>query len=139
MLTGTTRDPAEVIADRAAGSGRGDGRKGRDQCSDGRLPTGVSAVGDCRVEAVCNDEFNMHGVLATTMPVGPVIMCNGPGTRAIGMNSGMNVFGQGNRANLTIGRAVQLVIRNIGGGRPGERRPGHARQSGQDQLLFCGG
>ncbi|MFZ9076428.1 MAG: thioredoxin, partial [Ilumatobacteraceae bacterium] len=67
------------------------------------------------VEAVCNDTFNIHGVLATTMPVGPVIVCNGPGTRAIGMNSGMNVFGQGNRANLTIGRAVQLVIRNVGG------------------------
>ena len=35
------------------------------------------------------------------------------------MNSGINVFGQGNRANLTIGRAVQLVVRNVGGGRPG--------------------
>ena len=28
----------------------------------------------------CTDEFNIHGVLATTMPVGPVIICNGPGT-----------------------------------------------------------
>ncbi len=35
-----------------------------------------------RVEAVCTDEFNMHGVLATTMPVGPVIIANGPGTIA---------------------------------------------------------
>lgn len=72
------------------------------------------------VEAVCNDEFNMHGVLATTMPVAPVIVCSGPGTRAIGMNSGMNVLGQGNRANATIGRALQLLVRNVGGGRPGE-------------------
>ena len=65
------------------------------------------------VEAACNDEFNMHGVLATTMPVGPVIIANGPGTVAIGMSSGGNVLGQGNRANLTIGRALQLVIRNV--------------------------
>ena len=36
------------------------------------------------------------------------------------MNSGMNLLGQGNRANSTIGRAVQLTIRNVGGGRPGE-------------------
>jgi hypothetical protein len=36
------------------------------------------------------------------------------------MNSGINVLGQGNRANCTIGRALQLVIRNVGGGRPGE-------------------
>jgi hypothetical protein len=68
---------------------------------------------------VCTNEFNIHGVLATTMPVGPVLICNGPGTRSIGLNSGGNALGQGTRANMTIGRAVQLVVRNIGGGRPG--------------------
>jgi hypothetical protein len=87
------------------------------------------------LEAVCNDTFNIHGVLATTMPVGPVIVCNGPGTRAIGMNSGMNVFGQGNRANLTIGRAIQLIIRNIGGGRPGE--VDRATHGNPGKLSFC--
>ena len=87
------------------------------------------------VEAVCNDTFNIHGVLATTMPVGPVIVCNGPGTRAIGMNSGMNVFGQGNRANLTIGRAIQLVIRNVGGGRPGE--VDRATHGNPGKISFC--
>ena len=35
------------------------------------------------------------------------------------MNSGVNALGQGNRANSTIGRALQLVIRNVGGGKPG--------------------
>ena len=54
------------------------------------------------------------------MPVGPVLIVNGPIRRAIGMNSGVNVLGQGNRANSTIGRALQLVVRNVGGGRPGE-------------------
>ncbi|TSA54785.1 MAG: thioredoxin, partial [Actinobacteria bacterium] len=43
------------------------------------LPWVIAAL-----KAVCTDEFNMHGVLATTMPVGPVIVCSGPGTRAIG-------------------------------------------------------
>jgi hypothetical protein len=59
-------------------------------------------------------------VLATTNAVAPVIMVNGPIARAIGMNAGFNVFGQGNRANATIGRAFQLIVRNVGGGRPGE-------------------
>ena len=69
------------------------------------------------------------------MPVAPVIICNGPGTRAIGMNSGVNVLGQGNRANLTIGRAVQLIIRNVGGGRPGEvDRAAHGHPG---KLSFC--
>jgi len=87
------------------------------------------------VEAVCSDAFNIHGVLATTMPVGPVIVCNGPGTRAIGMNSGVNAMGQGNRANLTIGRAVQLIVRNVGGGRPGE--VDRATHGNPGKLSFC--
>src|SRR5205807_758482 len=77
----------------------------------GRHPTAV--------EAACTDEFNIHGILATTYFVGPVVIVNGPIAGAIGMNSGVNALGQGNRANATIGRALQLVIRNVGGGRPG--------------------
>jgi len=78
------------------------------------LPVVLTAL-----EAACTDEFNIHGLLATTMPVGPVLIINGPIRRQIGMNAGINVLGQGNRANSTIGRALQLVIRNVGGGRPG--------------------
>jgi len=72
------------------------------------------------VEAALADEFNWHGLAATTYFAGPVIVVNGPVTTAIGMNSKMNVLGQGNRANATIGRALQLVLRNVGGARPGE-------------------
>jgi hypothetical protein len=69
------------------------------------------------------------------MPVSPVIVCSGPGTRAIGMNSAGNALGQGNRANLTIGRALQLVIRNFGGGRPGEvDRAAHGSPA---KISFC--
>ena len=71
------------------------------------------------VEAACTSTFNAHGLLATTYFAGPVVVVNGPIAKAIGMNSGVNVFGQGNRANSTIGRALQLVIRNVGGGLPG--------------------
>ena len=99
-------------------------------CKPEYLPWVLAAI-----EAVCTDTFNIHGVLATTMPVGPVIVCNGPGTRAIGMNSGVNALGQGNRANLTIGRAVQLVIRNVGGGRPGE--VDRATHGNPGKLSFC--
>ncbi len=84
-------------------------------CEPQYLPVVLAAV-----EAACTDEFNAHGLLATTWFSGPLIVVNGPITRAIGMNSGVNALGQGNRANATIGRALQLVIRNVGGGRPGE-------------------
>ncbi len=88
------------------------------------------------VEAACTDEFNIHGVLATTMPVGPVIIVQRTDRHRIGMNAGVNVLGQGNRANLTIGRALQLVVRNVGGGRARRRRPRHARQPGQAVVLL---
>jgi hypothetical protein len=87
------------------------------------------------VEAACTDAWNAHGVLATTMPVGPVLIVNGPVRRALGMNAGINVFGQGSRANSTIGRALQLVIRNVGGGRPGQ--VDRATFGNPGKLSFC--
>ncbi len=83
-------------------------------CKPEYLPVVLTAL-----EAACTDEFNMHGLLATTMPVGPILVVNGPIRDEIGMNSGLNLLGQGNRANSTIGRALQLTIRNVGGGAPG--------------------
>jgi hypothetical protein len=120
MLDGTSRDPQEVlglvppdlapatvekIAVNAVMAG----------CKPEYLPVVLAAV-----EAVLEEEFAMHGVLATTMFVGPVVVVNGPVRRRIGMNAKGNALGQGNRANAAIGRALQLVIRNIGGGRPQE-------------------
>lgn len=72
------------------------------------------------VKAALRPEFSMHGLLATLWFSGPVMIVNGPVAREIGMNSGGNALGQGNRANATIGRALQLLIRNVGGGVPGE-------------------
>ncbi|MCY4212922.1 MAG: TlpA family protein disulfide reductase, partial [Gammaproteobacteria bacterium] len=71
------------------------------------------------VEAVCTDEFNIHGVMATTMGASPVIVVNGPVRERLGMNMKLGALGQGSRANATIGRALRLAIRNIGGARPG--------------------
>ena len=99
-------------------------------CRPEYLPVVLAAL-----EAVCTDEFNMHGILATTMGVGPVLVVNGPITTEIGMNSGVNVLGHGNRANATIGRAVQLVVRNVGGGAPGG--VDRATHGSMSKLGFC--
>ena len=99
-------------------------------CRPEYLPVVLAAL-----EAVCTDEFNMHGILATTMGVGPVFVVNGPITAEIDMNSGVNVLGHGNRANATIGRAVQLVVRNVGGGAPGG--VDRATHGSMSKLGFC--
>jgi hypothetical protein len=84
-------------------------------CRPEYLPVVLAAV-----EAAVMDEFCLHGLLATTYFSGPLLIVNGPIARTIEMNAGINALGQGNRANATIGRALQLIVRNIGGGRPGE-------------------
>ncbi len=86
-------------------------------CKPEYLPVVLAAV-----EASCTETFNMHGLLATTYFSGPVLVVNGPIVQRIGMNGGNNALGQGNRANMTIGRALQLVVRNLGGGRPGDHK-----------------
>jgi hypothetical protein len=135
MLAGTTRAPDEVVAIVAPDLAPATVEKvAINAVMAGCLPEYLPVV-LAAVEAICTDEFNIHGVLATTMPVGPVVIVNGPIRRRIGMNSGKNVFGQGNRANATIGRAVQLVVRNVGGGRPGE--VDRATHGNPGKLGFC--
>lgn len=70
--------------------------------------------------ALCDPHFNLNGVQATTHMAAPLIVVNGPVRTEIGLNAGPNVFGSGFRANATIGRAIRLVLLNVGGGRPGE-------------------
>ncbi len=70
------------------------------------------------VLAITDRAFNLNGVQATTHVASPLIIVNGPLAREVGMNGGANAFGSGNRANATIGRAVRLIMLNVGGGRP---------------------
>jgi len=135
MLAGTTRDPKAVLGltppdlapltvEKVAINAVMAGAKPE------YLPVILAAV-----EAVLDEAFCLHGVLATTMFVGPVVVVNGPAARAIGMNWGVNALGQGNRANAAIGRAVQLVVRNVGGGKPGG--VDRATLGNPGKLTFC--
>lgn len=84
-------------------------------CKPQYLPVVIAGV-----EAACDEQFNLNGIQATTHVVSPLMIVNGPIRNEVGINSGCNVFGQGFRANATIGRALRLVLMNIGGGIPGE-------------------
>jgi hypothetical protein len=67
--------------------------------------------------ALTDPAFNLNGIQATTHVAAPLIIVNGPIRREIAMNGGANAFGSGNRANGTIGRAIRLIMLNVGGGR----------------------
>ncbi|MGZ6228096.1 MAG: TlpA family protein disulfide reductase [Candidatus Binataceae bacterium] len=120
MLTGTRRDPQEVIAtvppnlapltiEKVAANAVMAG------CRPEYLPVVIAVL-----EGVCTDEFNIHGVMATTAGATPIVVVNGPIRHRLGMNMKVGALGSGNRANATIGRAVKLALRNVGGARPGE-------------------
>jgi peroxiredoxin len=70
------------------------------------------------VRAVCDEKFNAHGVQATTHFAAPLVLINGPVRNGLGFWSKQNVFSNVARANSSLGRALQLILLNIGGGRP---------------------
>jgi hypothetical protein len=71
------------------------------------------------VEAALEPAFNLNGQAVTTQPAGQVIVVNGPIRDALGLNSDIGALGPGARPNLTIGRALRLVVALTGGGYPG--------------------
>lgn len=71
------------------------------------------------VSGMLQPRFNLDGVQTTTGNVAPLTIINGPCRKALEINCGANVLGQGWRANATIGRAIRLVMTNIGGAAPG--------------------
>ena len=119
MLTGTARDAQEVVVEVPPNLAPATVEKVAINavlagCKPEYLPVVIAAL-----EASLAPEFNVHGVMATTMGASPAVVVNGPIRERIGMNMGLGALGQGNRANATIGRALRLVLRNVGGARPG--------------------
>ena len=86
-------------------------------------------------KAALDPRFNLHGQAVTTQPAGQLIVVNGPVRHDLNLNSGMGVLGPGNRANLTIGRALRLLVSLTGGGMPGTLDRSTLGQMGK--LGFC--
>ncbi len=82
-------------------------------CRPAELPIVLAAA-----EAILEPDFNLLGIATTTGTACVALCVHGPISRTLGMNAGTNCLGPGNRANASIGRALQLTIRNIGGARP---------------------
>ena len=120
MLAGTRRGPDELIGEMAPNYGRLTVEKAATNavmagCRPEYLPVVIAAA-----EGACDPAFNLHGMSASTHFAAPLIVVNGPIRSRIGLNSAFGVFGPGYRANATIGRALRLLMINVGGARPGE-------------------
>jgi hypothetical protein len=99
-------------------------------CRPAYFPVVVAAA-----RAVLDPAFNLHGQAVTTQPAGQLVVVNGPVRAAIGLNSGMGALGPGCRANLTIGRALRLLVTLTGGAMPG--RLDRATLGHMGKISFC--
>jgi hypothetical protein len=120
MLTATGRDRAVLLGEMPPNYGRLTVEKAAVNavmagCRPEYLPVVLAAA-----ECACDPDFNLHGLATSTHFAAPLIVVNGPVRQRIGLNASFGVFGPGYRANATIGRALRLLMINIGGVRPGE-------------------
>src|SRR5829696_2494948 len=137
MLAHTSRDPQDVVAEVPPYGGAATVEKVAINAVMAGCPPETLPIVLAAVEAACSEEFALHGLIATTYPAGPTIVVSGPLAERAGMNAKGNALGQGNRANLTIGRALGLAARNLGGGKPGvEDRATHG-QAGKLSSCFA--
>ena len=86
-------------------------------------------------EAVAEPEFNLLGIQTTTGTATPLLLVNGPVVQQCELNAGANALGPGVRSNATIGRALRLVLQNIGGAIPGHTDKATMGQPGK--YTFC--
>jgi hypothetical protein len=87
------------------------------------------------VEAALDPAFNLFAVQATTHPCSPLLIVNGPVAADVGINARYGAFGPGHRANATIGRAMRLVLLNVGGAAPGVLD--RSTQGAPSKYSFC--
>jgi hypothetical protein len=137
MLAGSKRGPDEIIARVAPGFGAATvGHVAVNAvmagCEPGYLPVLIAAV-----EAAADPEFNLQGIQATTNSVAVWLVVSGPVARKLEVNGSYNCLGQGSRANATLGRALRLVLQNVGGALPGAMDRATHGQPGK--YSFCCG
>src|SRR5215471_9650418 len=137
MLAGAERDPQEVIGTVGPNYGRATVEKVAINavmagCHPSYFPVVLAAV-----EALSDEKFNAHALNVTTFSATPLTIINGPIRQQIGVNCGHNALGHGFRANATIGRALRLIIMNIGGAKP--QQITKATLGHPAQFTFCVG
>jgi hypothetical protein len=137
MLDATARGAQDLVGVISPYDGRATVEKVAINAVMAGCPPDVFPIVLTAVEAACDPAFALLGLVSTTHPAGPLIVVSGSLADKVGMNSAGNALGQGNRPNATIGRALQLVVRNVGGGHPQEEDRAAHGQPGKLSACFA--
>ena len=119
MLSGTDRDPSAILGPIPPGMGIASVESVAVHavmagCKPEYLPVVLAGT-----ELLLKEEFNVNGVQGTMHGVAPMMIVNGPYSSKIGIHGGSGCLGPGFRANSSIGRAIRLILMNLGEGIPG--------------------
>jgi hypothetical protein len=129
------RDPDEVVGIIPPAQGVATVEQVAIQCAmAGCLPEHVPVV-LAALEAMLEPRFNLHGVQTTTNPCAPLAIVSGPVVERLGFHTGDNAFGGGSHASAAVGRAVRLILWNIGGAYPDEAD--RATLGSPAKYVFC--
>ena len=135
MLGGTRRPADDLVAVLPPRLGRATvERVAVNAVLAGALPEHLPVI-LAAVVAVGQPAFNLQAVQTTTHPCSPLVIVNGPIATRLAINGAGNALGQGHRANAVIGRALRLVLQNVGGARPG--REDRATQGHPGKYSYC--
>ncbi len=120
MLKGTTRNPGDVITQMAPGNGLATVEK----IAINAVMAGCEPVHLPILIAACEAYMALgraRAVAMSTSPHAPLMVVNGPITTEIGINSQRCSMGPGfdSRHNIVLGRALRLIMINLGDCRPG--------------------
>ena len=118
MIACAGRKPEEVVGVVPPQNGEATIEKLAIQCVMGGCRPEYFPVVLAALDAMLEEKFNLYGVETTLHPCEPLVVVSGPIVKALGFNTGDAVFGAG-RPNATIGRAIRLILWNIGGSYPG--------------------
>lgn len=119
MLTGTDLPPEHVVAKIIPRLGKATLEKiAINAVMAGALPTYMPLL-IAAIEAFLDPRAHFGTYEVSTGSWAPCLMVNGSIRRDLNINSGVGAMSPGNIANAAIGRALGLIIKNIGGVRPG--------------------
>jgi hypothetical protein len=96
-------------------------------------------VVEAAILACLEPELNLLGLMTTTGSAAIATIVHGPAVARLGLNASTNCLGPGNRANASIGRAISLCLRNIGGAREGSGDMATCGQPGKYTFCFAEG
>lgn len=118
LIAATGRDGADEIALVAPGNGVATIEQVAIQCAMAACRPVHMPIVLAAIDALTDPNFNLHGVQSTTNPCAPLIIVGGPIVEAAEINVGNGAFGGGGFGNAAIGRAVRLILWNLGNGKP---------------------